>query len=72
MIVQPKGKFCQKIKLRLSEHGKKGRAAKEISISRIALWNFLKGNAVRLSTLDAIVKKFEGENANVEDYIKPL
>lgn len=71
-IVESKRTFISKVEKRLAMYGRKTAAAGEIGISRKALWKFLRGDTVRKSTLDAIVRKFEGESANINDFIKKL
>jgi len=72
IIVEAKKSFVKKIDRRLSKHGRKIRACAEIGISRKALWQFLRGETIRKNTLEAIVREFEGESADIEDFIKKL
>lgn len=72
MIVYPKTAFISKVKNRLVKYGTKSQIINETDISRKALYQFLSKKAIRKNTLVKLVRKFEGEDVNVEDYIKPL
>jgi hypothetical protein len=71
-IVEVDTSFRERIKERLSKHGRKSRAAKEMGLARSSIFHFIKRGTVRMHILETIVRKFEGDQADINDYIQKL
>lgn len=71
-IVSAVPEFRDKINRILFRHGDRKKVLSEMKISRQAFWKFLSSGTVRESTLMEIVRKFEGDQADINDYIQKL
>jgi predicted transcriptional regulator len=68
-VVEVRKDFRTKVERQLGKHGRRQQFLQGMPISRQALYQFIEVGKVRYTTLQEIVRKVEGVDAIVDNYI---